>query len=114
MPPKKLKILIDFDGTIAKEGPFVAPHIIPYEPEPLAREALEKLSEFFTVVIYSVRAQSEGGKKAIEDWMKKYDIPYSKVTNKKEMAVLYIDNRAIRYTGDWKKALREVATFEAK
>jgi histidinol phosphatase-like enzyme len=114
MSPKKLKILIDFDGTICKEGKFVAPHIIPFGPEPFAVEAIKKLSDYFTIVVYSVRAQSEGGKKAIEVWMKKYGIPFSKVTNKKEMAVLYIDNRAIRYTGDWKKTLSEVATFDAK
>lgn len=114
MPTKKLKILVDFDGTICQEGKFIAPHIIPFGPEPFAVEALKKLSEYFTIVVYSVRAQSEGGKKAIEDWMKKYDAPYSKVTNKKEMAVLYIDNRAIRYTGDWKTTLREVATFDCK
>jgi hypothetical protein len=112
MSPKKLKISIDFDGTICEEGPFVAPHIIPYGPEPFAVEAVTKLSKYFTIIVFSVRAQSEGGKKAIEDWMSKHKVPYSKVTDRKEGCVLYIDNRALRYIGDWKETLKQVANVD--
>jgi hypothetical protein len=110
----KHRIAIDFDGTICENGPFVAANIIPYKPEPFAKEALIKLSEYFTIVIYSVRAQREEGVKAIASWMESHGIPYSEITDKKEMAMFYIDNRAIRYNGSWKEVLKEIATLDVE
>jgi hypothetical protein len=106
-------IAIDFDGTICKQGPFTGNRDIPYEPEPFAKEALTKLSEYFIIDIYSVRANRKEGVEAIAAWMKKYQIPYSHITDKKGPAIFYIDNRAIHYDGNWMTTLKQVATLQA-
>ena len=106
-------IAIDFDGTICKQGPFVGIKSIPYEPEPFAKEALMKLSEYFVIDIYTVRANTKEGVEAVAAWMKKYQIPYSQITDKKGPAIFYVDNRAINYGGNWMTTLKEIATLNA-
>jgi hypothetical protein len=110
----KPRISIDFDGTVCVQGPFIANHIILDTPIAGAQEALRTLSNYFHVVIFSVRAATDGGREAIADWMHKYDIPYSTITAVKQGCVFYLDNRAIRFNGSWTDALHQIATFDAE
>lgn len=104
---------IDFDGTVAHEGKFISPSIIPYEPMEDAKEALELLSKFFRIVIFSCRAIDPEGQKAIELYMAKYLLPYDVVTSVKPTAVFYIDNRAIRFE-TWKQVLKFLASTKVE
>ena len=108
----KHKISIDFDNTLVEPSRFIAPHIINGKPEPGAKEALIKLSEYFEIIIFSCRAAGGGGKEAIADWMKKYEIPYSLITNIKLPSLFYVDDRSLNYNGDWKSVLHTIATRE--
>jgi hypothetical protein len=110
--PKKQSIAIDFDGTLCEYPKFIAPDKIPYEPIEGARDAVVTLSKYFKIVVFSVRAKTEPGKKAIAEWMSKHDIPYNSITDRKPSSVLYIDDNAIRFEGDWKKILHAVSDWK--
>ncbi|VVB50714.1 Uncharacterised protein [uncultured archaeon] len=110
--PKRQIIAIDFDGTVCKYPRFVSPGNIPFEPIDGAKEALETIHKYFRIVIFSVRANNETGKKAIIDWMTENQIPFDDVTDRKPHSVLYIDDNAIRFEGDWKKTLKDISEVQ--
>lgn len=88
-------LAIDFDGTICdykKSDDWV--NIC--QPIEGAQEAIHRLSTVFEIVIFTCRAETNGSE--IEEWLKKYGIPYSDITNIKPNAKAYIDNKAIRFT----------------
>lgn len=95
-------IAIDFDGVIHDykhpvEGRRMG------GPMPGAVNAMQNLEDDFTVVIYTTKATTEGGKKAVEDWLEYYHVPYGQVTAIKPNAVLFVDDRALRFY-DWDQA----------
>jgi hypothetical protein len=107
---KKPNINIDFDGVVHKYISWDG--FAPTNP-PVAetKKTLEKLSEFFVITIFSVRAETTEGKDGIEKYMKDNDLPFTRVTDKK-MAGLIIDDNCVCFTGDWAETLKKVATFQ--
>jgi len=108
-------ICVDFDGTIAEWGIYPEPGL----PCIGVKEALQKLKDDgFEIVISSARTSDEMSKypidkevqkRLIEEYLKKYDIPYDRVLKSdKIVAKFYIDDRAIEYRGDWKDVIRKV------
>ena len=105
-PTEKIAI-IDFDGTLCK---FAFPDVGP--PEPHVREALETLKDAgYTIKIHSCRTATYWGNveerihhvASIYDFMREYGLPYDEVILNidKPIADVYIDDRAIRYEGNW-------------
>jgi hypothetical protein len=97
-------VAIDFDHTIhdtahPKEGRRMG------EPLPGVAEALSKFKEYgYRIVIHTVWSGEERHK-AIGDWFAFYNLPYDEITNIKPKADAYIDDKAIRFEGDWSKVL---------
>lgn len=103
---KRHTVAIDFDKTIHAEGPN-------HEYGPPVRGAKDALEAFkdsgFDIVIASCRAGfSPDEPSKMEAWLKDNQIPFDKVTSEKPLAHLYIDDKGLRFEGDWKKTL-EVA-----
>lgn len=106
-------LIIDFDGTIAKdEYPNIG------EPEPGVREAMTKLKQAgFDVVIYSCRLNRADGRpigdieknrRMMEEWLAANGIPYDRIDmgyDGKPRGDHIIDNKAIHYggDGDWER-----------
>lgn len=99
-------LAIDFDQVIHdKLHPIVGRRM--GKPFPMSKSALERFKRHGdTIIIHTTMALTEGGKKAVEDWMKYYDIPYDRVEPKVQ-ADLYLDDKAIRHK-DWMTTLDEV------
>ncbi|HDY86677.1 MAG TPA: hypothetical protein ENH82_01005 [bacterium] len=105
-PVDKIAI-IDFDGTLCKfEFPKVGP------PEPGVKRAIERLKEKgYTIKIHSCRTAEYWGDanerrihiELILKFLADNDIPYDEliVDMDKPIADVYIDDRAIRYNGNW-------------
>ena len=97
-------ICIDFDGTIHrysrgwKGGELYDP------PHEGAIEAIQTLSQNgYNVIIFTTRGHSEESIAEVRQWLKKYGMPSEKadsivITNIKQPALAYIDDRAIRFT----------------
>lgn len=96
----KKTVAVDFDGVLNNyEG---------YDPKDLktpregAKEFLETLYEKYTIIIYSTRDSTN-----IRHWLRKYHLDkyIREVTNKKPPAIAYIDDRAIRFNGNYESLL---------
>jgi 5'(3')-deoxyribonucleotidase len=106
-------LAVDFDGVIhSYTSKWVNNSTIPDPPVPGTKEALKEFQKKYSIVVYSVRAETPGGKRAIERWLKENDIEIDDVTNIKPPAHLYIDDRAITFKGDWSEMQKQVETFK--
>lgn len=107
--------VIDLDGTIARED---SRDLMANEPEPGAREALQRLKDAgFEVVVYTCRTNSrstpdvEGEASNVKEWLDRHEIPYDRIDlgyEGKPHAQVYIDNKAMRYEGgaaDWENVV---------
>ena len=101
-------MIMEFKKTVAVDFDGVLNNYQGYNPDDLgtiregAREFLEVLYSKYTIIIYSTRNSSD-----IIHWLKKYHLDkyVAKVTDKKPPAVAYIDDRAVRFNGDYKECL---------
>jgi len=110
-------ILIDFDATInrynsgwdnAKGGAVW----IPDAPIARAKEAIEELRYEYKIVIFTTRAKTNEGMKAVRDWLTANAIHCDRITYQKEPASMIIDDRAICFRGNWFETLAEIKGFK--
>ncbi len=107
----KKVVAVDLDGVLAQYTGFKGPDIIE-DPAPEARELLQQLSKKYTVILHTARTAG-----AAAAWLKKHNLtqyvtginccPINQRAGK-PVAVAYIDDRAVNYTGDPVQALKEV------
>lgn len=96
-------VAVDFDGVInsyTTRGPALVD-----EPEPGALEFIKRLIDAELVpVVFTTRARSPYGIKAVKTWLAKWGFPDMEVTADKFAALAYVDDRAAPYvprSGDW-------------
>tara|TARA_A100001011_G_C14267943_1_gene825602 strand:- start:1021 stop:1428 length:408 start_codon:yes stop_codon:yes gene_type:complete len=116
-PDETYQIGVDFDGVIHRCSKGFYDGTVYDEPIPGARTALEKLSKNYVIVVYSAKARKDrmliDGKTGVEliwDWLKKYDMDkfVKDVTAEKPRAVFYIDDKAVRFNGEWSSTFKEL------
>ena len=93
------RIAVDFDGVIHSYDKGWQDGSIYGDPISGAIEALEKLRKEFAVFIFTTRAGKQ--KLEIQSWLQKSGASFwneIEITDKKEPAIAYIDDRAIRFT----------------
>lgn len=92
----QLILAIDFDGVVHDfQHPIKGRRM--GAPIDGAKEALQGYKQRGDkVVIYTIWPPSSHG--VIRDWMNYYEIPFDDVTNVKQQADYYIDDKAIRFT----------------
>lgn len=96
----KKTVVFDFDGVIhSYTSGWKGVDVIPDPPVSGIREALTEIKEDYKVVIVSSRTSSLEGKNAVEQYMKRYCLPYDDITDTKPPAIVYIDDRAICFDG---------------
>ena len=113
---RKPSIVIDLDGTIARED---SEDLMANEPQPGVQKALQRLRDAgFEVVIFTCRTNKGHPREdfgdhveEIEEWLDKNGVPYDKIDEGyegKPFGVAYVDNKAIHYDGgvaDWEKVV---------
>ncbi len=110
----KKSIAVDFDGVIHNYSQGWQNGMLYDVPVDRVAETLGKLKrKGYNIIIFTTRLNPKfdiinkgvrNVRKDIEDWLRKYDIPYDELTNNKPAAIAYIDDRAIRFT-NWKDIL---------
>lgn len=119
-PDELVNIGIDFDGVIHKNSKGYYDGTIYDEPIDGAYEALEKLYDKYTIIIYTTKAKPDrgliNGRQTIEliwEWLEKHDMAkfVSKVTSEKPRAVCYIDDKGIEFY-NWQDCLQRLQKRE--
>lgn len=109
----KKVVALDFDGVIHKyTSKWVAEDIIPDGPVDGIKEFIDDLKKKYRVVIYSTRAKTEKGRKAIEKWLEENGISIDAIYYEKPMAFVYIDDRAIRFDGNVTGLREQIDNFK--
>ncbi len=124
MPDKyKPNLVIDFDGTLTPyEKGWQGINIIDEKPIPGTMKFLHEAVEHFTVHIFSSRSEKPEGIRAMREWIEEnFKIYMNEKGEKcpeeilkqihypttKPAAFLSIDDRVLRFDGDWSKIIPE-------
>ena len=102
---EKLKICIDFDGVLNQYHGYDEDDLS--IPQKGAKEFLSKLQEQYIVAIHTVREVEK-----VKEWLNKYDLPFDEVTNIKQHAIAYVDDRAIKFDGCFDDTWEEIENFK--
>lgn len=107
IPTKGQTICVDFDGVLNNYKGYDKDNL--GTPREGVKEFLETLSQEYDVVIFSARRYTK-----IIKWLTDYGlIQYvSNVTQYKFPAVAYIDDRALKFKGNYTETLKELKKFK--
>jgi hypothetical protein len=120
MKEEKIKtVAIDFDGVICEYTGWKG---MPTFGEPIkgASYAISELrSRGWKVIVWTNRADIDGVKDWLEDSMIKVDAinenpwaPANVVKSRKITADVYIDDKALKFNGDWSRSLQKTLRFK--
>lgn len=108
-----ITLCFDFDWVIHWYREWWKDWTIYDEPVPWIKELINKLfDEWYIVVINSTRAWTPEWKKAIEDWLKKYDFPELQVYAEKPIAMMYVDDRGTRFMWNCDDLYAQIISFQ--
>ncbi|MDR0583272.1 MAG: hypothetical protein LBG57_02840 [Treponema sp.] len=111
-------IAVDFDGVINSyksgwKGPTETD-----EPVLSAAEGISGLwNRGYKIIIFSTRANTPEGSDTIREYIRRHtenDLLANsiEITDRKPIADVYIDDRAIQFTGNWDETLEQIETFK--
>ncbi|MBQ3312027.1 hypothetical protein IJG72_08120 [bacterium] len=104
----KKTIYVDLDGVLNNYNGEFDVNYIPDIKEG-AREFLQKLSDNFTINLYTTRNKLLASKWLIDNDLDRY---ITDVTSEKGLCFLYIDDRCINFNGDYKKIFNDIKNFK--
>jgi hypothetical protein len=103
----KYTIAVDFDGVIhSYTTRWSSADVIPDPPVPGAIDWLNEMAERFKVVIFTTRAKEGAGRDAVKAWLWEHGFEGAgagsdlEVTAVKPAALIYLDDRAVRFDGE--------------
>ncbi len=109
---KRRTICLDFDGVIhSYRSGWCGVDNIPDPPIHGTARSIERLRQDYYVVVNSARCSSKAGRDAIEAWLIKHSIVVDEVCEHKPPAHVYIDDRAVRFEGDWGEVMHRISDF---
>lgn len=109
----KRKICIDFDGVIYHNLKYHGPATVRGPEVEGALSAIIELSKSYIVVIHSARCGTDAGFEAVNNWLLENEfLDYCELVKDKPRAMVYLDDRGICFTGDWKKAIADIGNFK--
>ncbi len=104
----KRTILIDLDGVLnTYTGNFDKNFIPPIKDG--AKELLEKLSENFELKLFTTRNKILASKWLVENGIDKFFVD---ITNTKDLAWLYIDDRCLKFDGEFSSLEEQINNFK--
>ena len=108
----KKTVVFDFDGVINsyKHG-WQGATVINDPPVTGIKEEIDKIRDKYKVVIMSTRAATPAGKNAIKQYLVKYNIVVDDIVDHKIPAHVYIDDRAIPFTGRAGSLMSDIEVF---
>lgn len=116
-----MTLAIDFDGVIHEYSKGWNGGEMYDPPVEGTKEALQTLKDAgHKIYIFTTRTNKAFRKKddpdqtkLLQEYLDKYQIPYDKIwTYGKPMADIFIDDRAINFSGNWKETVQQIEVFK--
>lgn len=105
-------VCLDFDGVLhLYRHAWQGETVIPDPPIHGTKDAVARLRQQYRVVVHSARCRSAEGRAAVEAWLRLHEIQVDEVCEHKPPALVYIDDRAIPFRGDWDQVITEIRQF---
>jgi hypothetical protein len=113
---KRYTIAVDFDGVLhSYQKEWINHHTIPDVPTAGAIGWLNEIQESFDVIIFTTRGKTWRGRRAVKRWLWENGLRQEdaetwsdlriKITDRKPAALIYLDDRAVRFNGgNWPTA----------
>jgi hypothetical protein len=109
---RRQTVCLDFDGVIhSYRSGWQGATNIPDPPIHGTAAAIDHLRKHYRVVVHSARCASPEGRQAVSTWLAKHGIEVDDVCEHKPPAMVYIDDRAIRFEGNWSDTFIALAQF---
>ena len=108
----KRTIVFDFDGVIHRYSEGWKDGSIYDIPTPGIRETINKLSKEYRIIVCSTRCAEPDKLKEMQDWCDRYEIYVDDFSVGKPVASMYVDDRAINFTGNCNKLIKDIRNFE--
>jgi hypothetical protein len=100
---RNYSVAVDFDGVIhSYVSPWIDAETIPDPPVPGAIEWLTEIERHFQVIIFTTRGKTPEGQRAVRHWLHEHGWASgmnAEVTAVKPPALIYLDDRAMRFEG---------------
>ena len=105
---QKRTILIDLDGVLNTYTGQYDKNTIEEAREGTI-EFIKELSIDFDLKLFTTRPQ-----KLVEKWLNKYNMQdyFSEITNTKKIAWLILDDRCIKFDGNYKNTITQIKNFK--
>lgn len=101
-PQAQPTVAIDFDGVLHSYARGWTGPMPEDPPVPGARDFVDWLiAQGYRIAIVSSRCLEEEGLKNVLHWLAEHGFRWDEVTSKKVPAVAYLDDRAVRFDGDF-------------
>ena len=106
----KKTIALDFDGVLHRyDSKWTTEEVISDGPvEGMAEACRTLLAAGYELVVYSTRAKTESGREAMKMWLEQFDFPPMPCSHEKPLAIIYVDDRAVRFMGSAEKMLADI------
>ena len=102
----KYNICVDFDGVLNNYQGWNGSDEL-YTIRDGAKEFMEKLNENYNIIVFTVRDNEK-----VQKWLEEYNVPFKEVTSIKVGAVCYIDDRGLKFNGDYDETLNQINDFK--
>jgi len=104
---KEKIVSVDFDGVLSQYDGWKSEDITG-EPIKGAKEfILNLIKSGYKPVVYTTRKP-----KLISDWLKEFGFPDIEVTNIKYPSLVYIDDRCVKFNGDFSKLIDDLKEYD--
>lgn len=104
-------IAVDFDGVIHhyKKTDGIAWRNATGDLIKDADVIIKKLKEMgYIVVVFTSRKDLD----PVKEFLKRHFMDFLRITNEKVKAAVYLDDRGLKFNGDWQKVFGEILTFK--
>lgn len=110
----KPTVVFDLDGVIhSYVSGWQGVDVVPDPPVPLIDEEIKRIrAAGYRVVVVSTRCATPEGMGAVRRYLRENGIEVDDVAAEKPPALVYIDDRAIRFDGDPRGLLEQIQSFK--